>query len=269
MFCKNCGYNNADGVRFCAKCGSTLEAAPVAPTAPAYNAPAGGAYNAPADNAYGAPADNAYGAPAGNPYGAPAGNPYGAPAGNPYGAPAGGAYRGAPAGGADVKKILPIAAIGVVAAVVVILLFSWIFGRSAKATARKAAEYAINGNFYKITKLYHKEVIKENDWDDKGFRDDCEDLEEEWDEYIEDWEDEEGKIKFSYKIKDVDDITGDDLDDIQDYYDDEYDLKVKKAKKFEVEINVKYDDEEDETDEEIVVVKIGGKWYLYEGVDIF
>ena len=258
MFCKNCGYTNADGVRFCAKCGSTLEAAPVAPTAPAYNAPA-----------YNAPAGNAYSAPAGNAYNAPAGNAYSAPAGNPYGAPAGGAYPGGPAGGADVKKVLPIAAIGVVAAVVVILLFSSLLGRSAKSTASKAVSYALDGNFYKISKLYHKEVIKEKDWDDDGFKDDCKEAKEEYKEYIEELEDEEGKVKFSHSIKDQDDITGDELDDIQDYYEDEFDLKVKKAKTIEIELCVKIDGEENETDMEITVVKIGGKWYLADPDDLY
>ena len=144
-----------------------------------------------------------------------------------------------------------------------------ITSNSAESVAHKAAKYALNGDFYKISRLYHKEVIKENDWDDKGFRDDCEDLEEEWNDYLEELEAEEGKVKLSYTIKDEDDITGDELDDIQEYYEDEYDLDVEEAKVFEVEICVQIGGEEEEADEEVVVVRIGGKWYLYDGVDIY
>ena len=85
MFCRNCGFNNADGVRFCAKCGNTLEAAPAAPAAPT------------APN-YGAPT---YGA-------APAGTPA-------YSA----VTKAASAvSSAKVKKVLPFAAAGVAAATV-------------------------------------------------------------------------------------------------------------------------------------------------------
>jgi len=241
MICKNCGTNNAEGVRFCAGCGSTMDAPAVGHNAaPSYEAPVN--HNAPVSHntpGYGAPATPAHHAPT-------------------YGSSA-----------AKAGSMLPLAGIGLVAAVVVILLFSLLFGNSAKSVAKKAAKYAINGKYYSISKLYHKEVRKENEWDDEDYKEDCKDMEEDWKENMRDLREEEGRVKLSTKIKDIDDIKGDDLDDIQDYYDDEYDLKVKKAKRFETEFCAEIDGEEEEYDDDIIVVKIGGKWYLYDGASIF
>jgi uncharacterized RDD family membrane protein YckC len=90
--CTSCGGENADGARFCVKCGAGLSAAP---SPGSWRAPSGDLYGTRIDNlnsqAYGGSADPSAGAyqappPYGAPYGSSPGSSYGSPAGA-YGAP--------------------------------------------------------------------------------------------------------------------------------------------------------------------------------------
>ena len=103
--------------------------------------------------------------------------------------------------------------------------------------------------------------------DDESFKEDCMEMKDEYQEMLY----ELGNVELSYDIKDEDEITGEDLEDIQDYYEDEYNLDIENAKVFEVEICAEIDGEENEETIEIIVVKIDGKWYLdiRSDVDLF
>lgn len=255
MFCKNCGAQNGN-VPFCANCGSPLSAEPAATNAP-YTAPA-----AP----YAPPAAPAYGAPAA-PYAAAPADPYGAPA---YGAPAAPA---APGGGVmdKVKKAgsrIPLPAIiGVVVAVVVVLLIILFSSGSAKSVAMRYIKLESKGNFAKAEKLLHKEVIKEEKLDKTNHQNDLDDLTDDFNEAKDDFEDEEGKVKFSYRVKDVDDLkkqNPDSFDALEEYYEEEYDLKVKAAKVVEIEVQAKCEDRITDHDCYVTLVKIGGSWKVAE-----
>jgi hypothetical protein len=89
-------------------------------------------------------------------------------------------------------------------------------------------------------------------------------MEESFDMIHEQWEEEYGDdIKISYKIKDAKKMDKDDLEDLQDEYDDaDIDIDIKQAYEVEVEVTIKGDDDDDEEDMDLVIIKVGGKWYL-------
>ena len=57
------------------------------------------------------------------------------------------------------------------------------------------------------------------------------------------------------------DITGDELLDIQNVYN-EYAVKVKAAKTVDVTVSIKFGEQERTQDMEMTVVKVGRSWYL-------
>ena len=153
--------------------------------------------------------------------------------------------------------------IALVMALLMILSLTACGGMSAKSVAKNAMKNALNGKFYKLSQMYHKDYLDEEDMNDNKFKDECKDLEKDWKDALEAFADEEGgKLKFSYKIKDEDELDDEEFDELEEWYDDEYNLEVKQAKVFEVEVTAKWDDEEEAYDAEVIVVKIGGKWYL-------
>ncbi|MBQ6570351.1 MAG: zinc ribbon domain-containing protein [Clostridia bacterium] len=73
-------------------------------------------------------------------------------------------------------------------------------------------------------------------------------------------------IEVSHKIKDVEDITGDKLNNAKKRGKEMYDLNISAAKEVKTEIYIKGSYYEDGFVETIPVVKIGSSWYL---IDIF
>lgn len=67
--------------------------------------------------------------------------------------------------------------------------------------------------------------------------------------------------KTSYKITDVEKITGDDLDEIKEDYED-MDVKVSAAKTVEVEVNIHSDETETSNSMDISLIKVGRSWYI-------
>ncbi len=157
----------------------------------------------------------------------------------------------------------------VVAAVLVVVLCVVLFGgNSPKKIAQtylKAHYKTANGNA--IAKVLPKDYIKYvMDEEDVSKKEIVEALDEQCEDAIDWMEDAYDDCKISWKIKDVEDAKKAETKDIKEYYDDEYDIKVKKVKVVEAEVTVKYDDdgdkEEEDFDVDIYVVKIGGKWCL-------
>ncbi len=81
---------------------------------------------------------------------------------------------------------------------------------------------------------------------------------------IEELEDEYGDdIKISYKITEDKKMDKDDLEDLQDEYDDmDLDIEIKEARELEIELTIKGDDDKDDDDLDLVVIKVDGEWYL-------
>lgn len=224
MFCTKCGTKNEDNAKFCTACGANLqEEQPVAPAEPV---------------------DSAEPVAPVEPIAEPA-----APA-----APV--------AAKMEKSRLVGLIAIAAAAVVVVILAIILFCGRSPKAVAKKYVKAFFAGNEKSMSKLFHRKELNEmlDDADlDKDELDELFDLE--WlldfyeDYYGEDWE-------YSFKIKDIDDVSKRDLKELKEYYDDEFDLKVTAAKTVEVDIEIEGEEDDDEMEWEVTVIKIGGSWYL-------
>ncbi len=115
------------------------------------------------------------------------------------------------------------------------------------------------GKVEKIVKLYHEDIIEAR-YD--GEEDDLIDaLKEE----LEEMEDEDTVIK-SYKIRECENYSEDELEDLAEYMEEYLDIDekdVKAAKKYFVMMKVDVDGEMNIQYTSVVVVKIGNKWSLY------
>lgn len=163
----------------------------------------------------------------------------------------------APAPAPNKKKGL-IGIIAAVAAVVValILIFS-LTGRgagSAKAVGKEFIKAFEKGNAKALINLMHKEVVKE----DIGDKDDQKDFIEDMEEGFEELED----FDVELTLEDVEKVDKDELKELKEYYEDEYDLKVKDVKIVIIEMTVEVMGYEQTEELELYVVKIGGRWYL-------
>lgn len=67
--------------------------------------------------------------------------------------------------------------------------------------------------------------------------------------------------KLSYKMTNVEDVTGDDLNDLKSNYED-INVKVSAAKTVEVEFTLKVDETEISNSLEVSVIKVDRSWYL-------
>lgn len=76
--------------------------------------------------------------------------------------------------------------------------------------------------------------------------------------------------KLSYKMTNVEDVTGDDLNDLKSNYED-INVKVSAAKTVEVEFTLKGDETEISNSLEVSVIKVDRSWYLdlYTMGDLF
>ncbi len=152
------------------------------------------------------------------------------------------------------KKGLFVGIIAAVVAVAVALVLIFCLS-TPKGVAKKYIKAMEKGDFKAVIKLMPKAMVEEN----IGDEDDQEDWIEQTEEYYEKYEIELSNIK----ITDMEDIDEDDLEELQEEFEDEYDLKVKKAK----EITIEYDmettqGEREDVEETLLLVKIGMKWYL-------
>lgn len=76
----------------------------------------------------------------------------------------------------------------------------------------------------------------------------------------------------SYKIVEVEDMDEDEIEDINDAYSRRYDTPdnyVKAGKVVTIEVKLKIDGEYETTETEITMIKCEGKWYVYDGFDMF
>lgn len=161
------------------------------------------------------------------------------------------------------NKKVGIIAVAAVAVLVVILAFALFGGRSYKAVVKQYVNASLSADAGEILELIPDEVIdvtlEDEDMTRKELKnelnEELEDAIEYLDRYLGDgW-------KFSYKIVDVEDLSGDDLDDLSDDYED-FDVKISGAKIVEVELTIKYDGDEFSQSMEIALIKIGRSWYL-------
>ncbi len=75
-------------------------------------------------------------------------------------------------------------------------------------------------------------------------------------------------IKVKYKVEEKDELTDKELDSIKEALKAKYDIprkNVTKAYELDVEWTVKGKDDEKDDEQKMTVVKIDGKWYIYDG----
>lgn len=165
------------------------------------------------------------------------------------------------------KKNVVILAGAVVAVIVVIALLSSLLGGGYKKAIDNFFDFTVEGDVDKLEDLAPEDFWEElEDEYDVKMKDIKDSLEEEFEAQLENLEDEYGKnIKVKYKVIEKEKMDEDDLDDLKDMLKENYGIakkSVKKALEVEVEATIKGKDDEDTEEQDMVIVKIGNKWYL-------
>lgn len=166
----------------------------------------------------------------------------------------------------DKNRKIGMIAVAVAAVIVIALIIGLFGGRGYKATVEKFVDAQFAADAEAIFKLLPDEVVSYA-LEEEGYDDD------ELDEFIEEGNEElQDQLDYierylgegwtvSYEILTVEDVTGDDLDDLKDEYED-MDVKVSAAKTVEVELTVTAGETETSNSLDISVIKVGRSWYL-------
>lgn len=158
----------------------------------------------------------------------------------------------------------------IVAVAVVVIAFIAIFalfgGRGYKSTVKKYFNATMKADAKAIINLIPDEVM-EKALEDEGYDKDeinlfVEEGEKELEKAMDKIDDSVGEgWKMTYEITDTEDITGKDLKEIKEDYED-YDIEISEAKKVEVEVTVKVKDNENSNTARLYLIKVGKNWYL-------
>lgn len=166
----------------------------------------------------------------------------------------------------DKNRKVGMIAVAVVAVIVIALIISLFGGRSYKATVEKFINAQFDADAEAIVELIPEKMIayalEEEGYDDDELDEFIEEGNEELQDqldYIERYLGEDWTV--SHEILTVEDVTGDDLDDLKDDYKD-IDIKVSAAKTVEVELTVKAGETETSNSLDISLIKVGRSWYL-------
>ena len=166
----------------------------------------------------------------------------------------------------DKNRKVGMIAVAVIAVVVMALIIALFGGRGYKATVEKFVNAQFDADAEAIFELIPEKMIAyvleeegyDNDELDEFIEEGNEELQNQLDSiesyWGEDW-------TVSHKILTVEDVTGDDLDDLKDDYED-IDIKVSAAKTVEVELTVKAGETENSNSLDISLIKVGRSWYL-------
>ena len=174
---------------------------------------------------------------------------------------------GAVKGGLNNKnQVVGLAMIGAVILVVLILLFSLMSGGGYKKPVKNFVKGINNADTKKIiASMLPDSYVKELK---EKYDDDWKDVIDEADDGIEDamesLEDDYGKnVKVSVDFVSKKKADKDDLEELQELYDDTFDADVKKAYKVKVKLTIKGKEDEDSEKANLYVVKVKGDgWKL-------
>lgn len=167
-----------------------------------------------------------------------------------------------PFGAFPKKKLLMT---GVIAAgvVVILLLIGLIFGGGAKKVAKNYVDATYKANARSIVnslpRAVREEILDEMNMEKKEL---IEELEDSLEYIEEELDDEYRRWRIVTKVIDENDVVGDDLEDLQDMYDDQFDVKVSKAKIITVKMTLKTEEDPEWSYQRVRLVKIGLGWYL-------
>lgn len=141
--------------------------------------------------------------------------------------------------------------------------------RSKKSNdAESVAEEYVNivfcgdGDANDLIELFHPDVVSIV-LDDLGVSKKARiaDINDYLDEMQEELEDEDVEIT-EVEVRSVKDLSDDEFEDLEEYYDDAFDLTIDEAKFVKIRIYADVDGEEDTENEDLIVVKIDGDYYL-------
>lgn len=176
---------------------------------------------------------------------------------------------GGPAGGGAAAKAknINVKLIGIVAAVVVVLFvaFKLLFGGGGgpEKSATKFVDSIFKGDGKAIVNMIPDKVIEEiMDEEDMTKKEMIEELNDGLEYIKDDMDDMYDKWSVKCKVLDTEDFSKRELRDLADRYEDSYDIDVKAAKTVSVKATLKADGETDSNTMDIVMIKVGGKWYL-------
>ena len=173
--------------------------------------------------------------------------------------------------GKSSKKGLIIGLIcgGVVAIVAAVLVWFLFFsGRSIEDTVDEYLDACFNTDGEAIVELMHESYIDAMlDKKDMTKKELVENFSDRWSRNMENLEDEYGDYKgYSFEIVDEEYLSEDEdeLEEIQEYWEDKFDIKIDDAVKVEVEITIEFEDDEYELSPSFTLMKVGNTWYYYE-----
>ncbi len=176
---------------------------------------------------------------------------------------------GGPAGGGAAAKAknINVKLIGIVAAVVVVLFvaFKLLFGGGGgpEKSATKFVDSIFKGDGKAIVNMIPDKVIEEiMDEEDMTKKEMIEELNDGLEYIKDDMDDMYDKWSVKCKVLDTEDFSKRELRNLADRYEDSYDIDVKAAKTVSVKATLKADGETDSNTMDIVMIKVGGKWYL-------
>lgn len=172
------------------------------------------------------------------------------------------------------NKKVGIIAVAVIAVVVIALIIGIFGGRGYKSTVNKFLDATYNSADCKAMFKQMPDEVTDYVLEDAGYEDDelklfIEEMNEElqdsldyYEEYFgEDW-------SVSWEILSVEDVTGRDMKDLRDDYEDEdIDIEISAAKTVEVEVTITGEYGEVSNSIEIPVIKVGRSWYI-DGISI-
>lgn len=166
----------------------------------------------------------------------------------------------------DKNRKVGMIAVAVIAVIVIALIISLFGGRSYKSTVKKFVNAQFNADAEAILELIPEKMItyalEEEGYDDDERDEFIEEGNEELQDQLDDIESYLGEDwTVSHEILTVEDVTGDELNDLKDDYED-IDIKVSAAKTVEVELTVKAGETETSNSLDISVIKVGRSWYL-------
>lgn len=169
-------------------------------------------------------------------------------------------------------KTLVIASAALVVAIVLAIVF--LCSGGSYKTAVKNYQAVMNGNVGKITSLapsgYWKYLEEEEDLTKADVKENFKEYYEEFEEML---EDQYGKnAKITIKITDADDLSKKKLEALAENIEDNYDIDEKKVTagyELECEMTIKGEEDDDETEQTLYAVKIGGSWYLVSSSGTF
>lgn len=172
--------------------------------------------------------------------------------------------------GVDVKNrktLIGLGAIAVAVVLVVIIAVVAIFGGKPAylKTVDKMVNSALKADAKGIVSVLPPDVVKEMEdmYDD---RDEMLEMMEDGLETSKDYmEDELGKnLKAKYEVRRDKELINKEIKELEEKYEDRYDvdLDIKEARRLKLRITTSGKEDETSNTDELVVIKVGGKWYV-------